>query len=110
MRRRAIERGLRLNEYGLFPSDDSDEETAQEGVHCDDEEGIFRALDLAYIPPELREDCGEFEVATRGRMPRLLEWTDMKGSCTIIPTGVTVVSHWRPSSGIAWSMGSNIGQ
>lgn len=80
MRRRAIERGLRLNEYGLFPSDDSDEEKAQEGVHCDDEEGIFRALDLAYIPPELREDCGEFEVATQGRMPRLLEWTDMKGS------------------------------
>ena len=80
MRRRAIERGLRLNEYGLFPSDDSDEETAQEGVHCDDEEGIFRALDLAYIPPELREDFGEFEVATQSRMPRLLEWTDMKGS------------------------------
>ena len=59
-----------------FSPDDS---TAQKGA-LHDEEGIFRALDLAYIPPELREDCGEFEVATRGRMPRLLEWTDMKGS------------------------------
>jgi len=79
MRRRAIERGLRLNEYGLFRSQ---EETRDMSlcVTCHEEADLFRALDLAYIPPELREDSGEFEAASNGEVPRLVEWTDMKGS------------------------------
>ncbi|HKS37475.1 MAG TPA: DNA polymerase/3'-5' exonuclease PolX [Verrucomicrobiae bacterium] len=79
MRQRAIERGLRLNEYGLFKSK---EETRDPGllVPCKTEEDVFQKLDLAYIPPELREDKGEFEAAEKGEIPKLIEWTDLKGS------------------------------
>ncbi len=79
MRQRAIERGLRLNEYGLFRST---EETRDPSLRLDarTEEDIFKALGLAYIPPELREDRGEFVAAAEGTMPRLIEWTDIRGS------------------------------
>jgi DNA polymerase (family 10) len=79
MRQRAIARGLRLNEYGLFQSK---EETRDPKllVPCKDEEAIFARLDLAYVPPELREDHGEFAAAEKGELPRLLEWTDLQGS------------------------------
>ncbi|HZV33961.1 MAG TPA: DNA polymerase/3'-5' exonuclease PolX, partial [Verrucomicrobiae bacterium] len=79
MRHRAIERGLRLNEYGLFKSK---EETRDPKllVPCKTEEEIFEKLGLDYIPPELREDCGEFEAAEKHSIPRLLEWTELRGS------------------------------
>lgn len=79
MRQRAIQRGLRLNEYGLFRST---EETRDPNllVPCRSEEEIFRALELAYIPPELREDQGEFAAGEKGEIPTLLEWTDIRGS------------------------------
>src|SRR4051812_23132168 len=79
MRQRAIQRGLRLNEYGLFRST---EETRDPKllVPCRSEEEIFQALDLTYIPPELREDQGEFQAAEKGEIPALLEWTDLRGS------------------------------
>ena len=65
MRQRAIERGLRLNEYGLFRSK---EETRDPNllVPCKTEEEIFQHLGLPYIPPELREDMGEFAAAEKG--------------------------------------------
>jgi DNA polymerase (family X) len=79
MRQRAIDRGLRLNEYGLFHSK---EETRDPKllVKCRTEEEIFEKLGLRYIPPEMREDMGEIELAEKGPLPRLLEWTDLKGS------------------------------
>jgi DNA polymerase (family 10) len=79
MRQRAIQRGFRLNEYGLFRSK---EETRDPKllVPCKTEEEIFEKLGLACIPPELREDHGEFEAAENGRLPRLLEWTELRGS------------------------------
>ena len=79
MRQRAIDRGLRLNEYGLFKST---EETRDPELRldCKTEEDIFAALDLTYVPPELREDRGEFDAAENGEIPRLIEWTDLKGS------------------------------
>ncbi|MDX1953821.1 MAG: DNA polymerase/3'-5' exonuclease PolX [Verrucomicrobiota bacterium] len=79
MRQRAIQRGLRLNEYGLFRSTEETRDPALL-VRCSTEEQIFDALELAYIPPELREDMGEFDVAEKGEIPRLLQWTDLKGS------------------------------
>jgi DNA polymerase (family 10) len=57
MRQRAIERGLRLNEYGLFKSDAETRDPALL-VRCQTEEEIFDKLGLADIPPELREDRG----------------------------------------------------
>ena len=79
MRQRAIERGLRLNEYGLFRSS---EETRDPNllVTCRTEEEIFEQLGLTYIPPELREDQGEFVAAIANDLPRLLDWTELRGS------------------------------
>jgi DNA polymerase (family X) len=79
MRQRAIARGLRLNEYGLFKSK---EETRDPKllVTCKSEEEVFGKLDLPYIEPELREDLGEFAAAEKNELPRLIEWTNLKGS------------------------------
>ena len=79
MRQRAIQRGLRLNEYGLFKSK---EETRDPKllVPCQTEEEIFAELNLPYVPPELREDHGEFLAGEKNSLPKLLEWTDLKGS------------------------------
>ena len=79
MRQRAIARGLRLNEYGLFKSK---EETRDPKllVPCKTEEDVFVELGLAYVPPEIREDHGEFAAAEKGKLPKLVEWTDLRGS------------------------------
>ena len=79
MRQRAILRGLRLNEYGLFKSK---EETRDPKllVPCRDETEIFAKLDLPFVPPELREDHGEFAAGEKNDLPRLIEWTDLKGA------------------------------
>ncbi len=79
MRQRAISRGLRLNEYGLFRAS-TETRDPKLRIPCPDEESIFRELGLSYIPPELREDQGEFSAAEGNRLPRLIEWTDLKGS------------------------------
>ncbi|MBI5800435.1 MAG: DNA polymerase/3'-5' exonuclease PolX [Verrucomicrobia bacterium] len=79
MRQRAIARGLRLNEYGLFRSTEETRDPALR-LPCNTEEDIFRELDLTYVEPELREDHGEFAAAEAGKLPRLLEWTDLRGS------------------------------
>jgi DNA polymerase (family X) len=78
MRQRAIQRGLRLNEYGLFKSE-VETRDPKLLVACRTEEEIFQKLGLDYIPPELREDAGEFAAAEK-TLPRLLEWTQLKGS------------------------------
>jgi DNA polymerase (family 10) len=79
MRQRAIARGLRLNEYGLFKSK---EETRDPKllVPCKTEDDIFAKLDLPYIEPEMREDMGEIAAAEKGHLPKLLEWSQLRGS------------------------------
>src|SRR5882724_599169 len=79
MRQRAIQRGLRLNEYGLFRSK---EETRDPRllVKCSTEEEIFQELGLNYVPPECREDTGEFALAEKEPFPRLVQWGDLKVS------------------------------
>jgi DNA polymerase (family 10) len=79
MRQRAIERGLRLNEYGLFKSK-LETRDPQLLVPCRTEEEVFQQLGLSFIAPEMREDLGEFALAEKGPLPRLIEWTDLKGS------------------------------
>lgn len=68
MRQRAKDRGLKMNEYGLFRGEDN--------VPCADEAAIFAQLGLPYIPPELREDMGEIEAQA---LPRLVEAEDLVG-------------------------------
>jgi DNA polymerase (family X) len=79
MRQRAIQRGLRLNEYGLFRSQEETRDP-QLCLPCRTEEEIYTELGLSWVPPELREDRGEFAAAEQGTLPRLIEWTDLKGS------------------------------
>lgn len=71
LRRIAMERGLKLNEYGLF---DGATRIAGETEHA-----IFRALGLPFIEPELRENRGEIEAAQEGRLPHLVTLADIKG-------------------------------
>lgn len=79
MRQRASARGLRLNEYGLFQSQEETRDVRLR-VPCRDEDELYRALGLDFVPPELREDQGEFAAAEQGRLPRLVEWTQLRGS------------------------------
>jgi len=79
MRQRAIQRGLRLNEYGLFRSQ-AETRDPKLLVPCRDEAEIFAKLDLVFVPPELREDHGEFSSAEKGELPNLVEWPDLRGA------------------------------
>jgi len=79
MRQRAVQRGLRLNEYGLFKSKEETRD-AKLLVACMTEDEIFAKLDLAFVPPELREDHGEFTTAEKNDLPKLVEWSDLKGA------------------------------
>jgi len=71
LRTLAIERGLKLNEYGLF--------AGRRTVAAATEEEVYRALDLPWIAPELREDRGEIEAALKNRLPALIERADLAG-------------------------------
>jgi len=73
LRELAIKRGLKINEYGVF-----DSETGQR-IAGKKEEEVYRILDLPFIPPELREDRGEIKAAQEGKLPRLVEYPQIKG-------------------------------
>ena len=72
LRDRALERGWKLNEYGLF---DADEKTIAGAT----EQDIYEALGLAFIEPELREHRGEIEAAEARALPSLITQADLKG-------------------------------
>jgi DNA polymerase (family 10) len=71
IRRIGRQRGLKINEYGVFGADGK--------VAGDTEESVYRALDLPWVPPELREDRGEIEAAREGRLPVLVDSADIRG-------------------------------
>ena len=71
LRRLAQERGLKINEYGVF--------RGGKRIAGDTEESVYRAVGLPWIPPELREDRGEFDAARAGTLPRLIELGDLRG-------------------------------
>jgi DNA polymerase (family 10) len=73
LRDRAIQYGFKLNEYGLFRVADDTR------VAGESEEGIYRALDLEFVDPELRENRGEVEAALEKRLPRLVSQHDLRG-------------------------------
>ncbi len=73
IRMRAVKMGLKLSEYGLFRVEDDSK------VAGATEEGIYEALGLRWIPPELRENCGEIEAAEEGHLPELVELKDIRG-------------------------------
>jgi DNA polymerase (family 10) len=71
----AKERGLKINEYGVFPADDD----AAESLPVASEAELYGLLDMQYIPPELREDRGEVEAALAHELPQLVELGDIRG-------------------------------
>lgn len=82
LRNYALERGLSLNEYGAFRVDEQTAETTTDPdrrVAGDTEASMYEALDLAWIPPELREGNGEIEAAATGTLPSLLTVDDLRG-------------------------------
>ncbi len=75
VRQVCMEKGLKLNEYGLFR-----DEKRVAGLT---EEEIYSYLGMQWIPPEIREDQGEVELALRGNLPVLIEMSDIKGDLHI---------------------------
>ncbi len=99
MRNRALSRGWTLNEYRLGrapnagrgdlpespvkPAKRSIRNRLQASIEIptiNDESQLYRALDLDFIPPELRENCGEFDAAENGKLPRLIELENLRGT------------------------------
>jgi len=92
LRQRGVERGLRISEYGVFEVEEGDAEAGAESPDAEErdprrgkrvagatEEEVYAAVDLPWIPPELREDRGEIAAAARGELPRLITAEDLKG-------------------------------
>jgi DNA polymerase (family X) len=83
LRNYAIDRGVKLNEYGAFDVSGIDDPDAGqrvgERVAGGTEEGMYEALGLEWMPPELREDRGEIDAAAAGELPELLERDDIRG-------------------------------
>jgi len=84
LRSRALQRGWTLNEYRIAPAPP---EAAAKGKKVTakipevrEEMELYRALGLDYISPELRENCGEFEAAAAGTLPRLVESENLRGT------------------------------
>jgi DNA polymerase (family 10) len=73
LRQRAIKRGLTLNEYALLRVEDNTI------IAAATEEAIYRALEMDFIPPELRENSGELEAAATSSLPELITLTDFRG-------------------------------
>ncbi len=73
IRERAQKRSLKINEYGVF------RENKQESIAGKTEQEVYKAIDLPWIPPELREDRGEIAAAEAERLPTLVTLDDLKG-------------------------------
>lgn len=74
IRGRAKKLGLRINEYGVYREEDLDHPIA--GTT---EESVYAAVKLPWIPPEMRESRGEFEMAEQGRLPELITYANLRG-------------------------------
>ena len=74
-RKIAIDKGLKLSEYGIFKG--------SRQIVGKTEEEVYKAIGLPYIPPEIREDQGEIDVALQGKLPALVELKDIKGDLHI---------------------------
>jgi DNA polymerase (family 10) len=73
LRELALKRGLKINEYGVFEVESGNR------IAGEKEEEVYQALNLPFIPPELREDRGEIEAAQENRLPQLIEYSQIKG-------------------------------
>ncbi len=80
LRARAVERGWKLSEWGLFAGRDGEaDRIRRERIAGASEEEVYAALDLAWVPPELREDEGELAAAAAGTLPDLVRLDQLRG-------------------------------
>jgi DNA polymerase (family 10) len=83
VRNRAIERDLKMNEYGVFAIENVDEmaddQRVGERIAGETENGMYETLDLEWVPPEMREDRSEVDAAAAGEIPTLLVEEDLRG-------------------------------
>jgi len=102
MRQTAIDCGLRLNEFGLFPEEAAGDsigmEAAKHTLECADEADIYGHLGMSWIPPEMREDMGEIEAAAEegAGLPTLVEASDIKGALhnhTVASDGIATLEE-----------------
>lgn len=77
LRKIAIDKKLRLNEWGVF------EAGTQKQVAGRSEEDVYRALGLQWIPPEMRENAGEIQAASKSKLPDLVGYSDLKGDLQV---------------------------
>ena len=113
MRQRAIDRGLRLNEFGLIPEQDAGDlkgmAAAKYSLKATDEEEIYSHLGMVWVPPELREDTGEMEVAEIGsaKLPNLVTMNSVKGALhnhTVLSDGdATLEQMANAAQKLGWS-------
>src|SRR5207248_7642774 len=84
LRSRALKRGWTLNEYRLAPLPPDPKAKKKRPIKkipkVRDEAELYRAVDLDFIPPELRENCGEFEAAEKHSLPKLIEKENLRGT------------------------------
>src|SRR6266404_2616070 len=84
LRSRALQRGWTLNEYRLAPVPIDPKTKKNKAVSkiptVRDETDLYRAVDLDFVPPELRENCGEFEAAEEHTLPKLIEKENLRGT------------------------------
>jgi len=99
IRTRAVKMGLKLSEYGLFRVEDDHK------VAGETEAGVYEALGLPWIPPELRENCGEIEAAEQGRLPELLEMRQIRGDLHMHTTETDGRASLREMAGAAKALG-----
>ena len=77
MRQRALTRGYSLSEWGLTTKDESSDLPP---ITANSETELFAALDMAFVPPELRENRGEIEAAAEDALPELVKMSDLRGA------------------------------
>ncbi len=81
MRQKAMDIGLKLNEFGLMPETElTGLEAAKTSLPAETEADIYKHLGLDYVIPELREDLGEIEASASNSLPELISLSDVKGS------------------------------
>jgi DNA polymerase (family 10) len=80
LRSYAIDKGLKINEYGVFKKD------TDERIASKTEEEVYASLDMETMPPEIRENRGEIKAAIDHRLPSLIELGDMKGDLHVHST------------------------
>ncbi|NMB92356.1 MAG: DNA polymerase/3'-5' exonuclease PolX [Parcubacteria group bacterium] len=80
-RKLAIEKGLKLNEYGIFRkvANKSRVPSQWKRIAGTDEKEVYQAIGLPYIEPELRENNGEIEAALKNQLPKIIDYHDIKG-------------------------------